>query len=188
MSEISKLKQFNSFTPKGISSNRWLKKSFQLAQKLRPPVSVEYFTEANSKLLLKLQKTKKRQREPEPSETEIFEAKILNLHNMLDKKIISSLKKTESPETPNHNDHSKMVRKIQLLNAFTMSSLSPQNLKKYSTETITKHFEKMLSVTLSKQLFNSTKIIRSIRYFYGKTIVKIIFCIENSSCSVFLTF
>ena len=142
--------------------NNWQLLSYETAKKLSPPVSVQDFNKFNEELLENLDKSKKRQREPEKKIiTTSLEERILGLHNKLDHKIFSN---TPSDERKKIN-YMSLVKRAEILNSYTIMHISPSNIRKYSVDDIISSFEKILNFELSHKLFNSTKLIKTIKLF-----------------------
>lgn len=107
-------------------------------------------------------KAKKRPREPstEPPTVSLDE-KIANLHRMLDMKIYAPREENEAKK----HKAGGLVKKAEILNSFTISSICQADSSKYTIEDIIMTFDKILSLDLSLKLFNSTKIIRTLKLF-----------------------
>ncbi|OMJ84303.1 hypothetical protein SteCoe_14586 [Stentor coeruleus] len=158
--EKEKLKKFADAVPE--KKKRWLELSYRAAKKLVTPVDLETLVKVNENIMKKMQKAKKRPREPSTQPPNIsLNEKIANLHRLLDMKIYAPREENESKK----HKAGGLVKKAEILNSFTISKICQSDSPKYTIEDIIMTFDKILSLDISLTLFHSTKIIRTLKLF-----------------------
>jgi hypothetical protein len=155
LTDPNKIKPFDKIIPD--LSNNWLKLSYEAASELTSPVSMETFNKVNEEVLLKLQKPKKRPRALE--NTLSIDEEIINLNNRLDAKIFSS-----HPDNKTKPKYTSMNKKAEILNSFTVLSIS-DDLSKASIENIITIFEELVSLNLSKEIIRSSGLLKCLKLF-----------------------
>ena len=165
-------------------------RSYQAALALDPPISMQEFDKVNEDVLAKINETPvkpvKRARDSESDieepkgtsrkaidepqkesrnhKADPLEKRIIELHRILDQKIQSKERSSEIRNTK-RSKYLVLLKKSEMLNTYTILNFASKNTPKCDFEQVMTCFEKIVSLNLSKKLFNSTKLQKLIKLF-----------------------